>query len=223
MNSVKTTLPSLRSIEWRTLKTETNKINQIIPYILTNNITELNDLIDAGAKLVCEKIGGPHKNHEGTIKTRMGSSTGNRDKQSSKTGQNWKKKERTWNMWEENGKDNTGKNNSTTWGNKPEGSCERRETKEISKKGIKEYRQNRTFQSNERKFYQQLGGHDTKTYQQPDATETEQFWTKIWQPKKHNKQSQNVQNITRNHKLHRKKHEKLESWINSRRKKAWLN
>ena len=38
-------------------------------------------------------------------------------------------------MWEENGKDSTGKNNSTTWGNRPEGSGERRETKEISTKG----------------------------------------------------------------------------------------
>ena len=38
MNSEKTTLPSLRNIEWRTLKTETNKINQILPYISTNNI-----------------------------------------------------------------------------------------------------------------------------------------------------------------------------------------
>ena len=61
MNSVKTTLLSLRNIEWRTLKTETNKINQIIPYISTNNITELNDLIYAGTKFVCEKIGVPPK------------------------------------------------------------------------------------------------------------------------------------------------------------------
>ena len=38
---------------------------------------------------------------------------------------------------------------------------------------VKQYRQNRTFQLNERKFYQQLGGHDTKTYQQQDARETE--------------------------------------------------
>ena len=30
---------------------------------------------------------------------------------------------------------------------------------------VKQYRQNRTFQNNERKFYQQLGGDDTKTYQ----------------------------------------------------------
>ena len=57
MNSEKTTLQSLKNIEWRTLKTEMNKINQILPYISTNNIIELNELIYAGAKLVCEKIG----------------------------------------------------------------------------------------------------------------------------------------------------------------------
>ena len=51
---------------------------------------------------------------------------------------------------------------------------------------VKQYRQNKTFQNNERKFYQQLVGHDTKTYQQPDAKETERFLTKIRQPKKHN-------------------------------------
>ena len=38
-----------------------------------------------------------------------------------------------------------------------------------------------------------------------------------------NKLSQNIQNITRSHKLHRKKHEKLESWINSRRKRSGWN
>ena len=48
---------------------------------------------------------------------------------------------------------------------------------------VKQYRQNRTFQNNERKFYQQLGGHDTKTYQQPDSRKTERFWTNLWQQK----------------------------------------
>ena len=38
-------------------------------------------------------------------------------------------------MWEENVKDNKGKNNSKTWGDKPEGSSERRKTEEISTKG----------------------------------------------------------------------------------------
>ena len=47
VNSEKTILPSLRNIEWKTLKIETNKINHILPYIPTNNITELNELIYA--------------------------------------------------------------------------------------------------------------------------------------------------------------------------------
>ena len=40
MNSEKTTLQPLRNIEWKTLKIETNKINQVLPYISTNNIIE---------------------------------------------------------------------------------------------------------------------------------------------------------------------------------------
>ena len=50
MSSEKTILPSLRNIEWKTLKIETNKINHILPYIPTNNNTDLNELIYAGAK-----------------------------------------------------------------------------------------------------------------------------------------------------------------------------
>ena len=42
-----------------------------------------------------------------------------------------------------------------------------------------------------------MGGSDTKTYQQADAKETEQFWTKMWQPKKHNKNAEWINNITR--------------------------
>ena len=61
MSGEKTILLSLRNIEWKTLKTDTNKINHILPYIPTINITELNELIYAGAKLVCEKIGIPSK------------------------------------------------------------------------------------------------------------------------------------------------------------------
>ena len=44
---------------------------------------------------------------------------------------------------------------------------------------VKQNRQNRTFENNKRKLYQQLVRDDTKTYQQPNVRETEQFWTKI--------------------------------------------
>ena len=65
MNSEKTTLSSLRNKEWRIVKKETNKIYQVLPYISTNNITELDELIYAGVKLVCEKIRIPSKSYEG--------------------------------------------------------------------------------------------------------------------------------------------------------------
>ena len=45
----------------------------------------------------------------------------------------------------------------------------------------KQYRENRSFQTTKEKFYQQSGGSNAKTYQQPDAKETERSWTKIWQ------------------------------------------
>ena len=61
MGSEKITLPSLRNIEWRTVKKVTNKINPVQPFISSNNMTELNELIYVGAKLVCEKIGIPSK------------------------------------------------------------------------------------------------------------------------------------------------------------------
>ena len=53
----KTTLRSLRNIEWKTVKTDTHKINQILLYISVNNITELNELIYVETIFVCEKIG----------------------------------------------------------------------------------------------------------------------------------------------------------------------
>ena len=40
-----------------------------------------------------------------------------------------------------------------------------------------------TFQNKERKFSLQVGGKDTRTNQELDATETKQFWSKIWKRK----------------------------------------
>ena len=73
-------------------------------------------------------------------------------------------------------------NHMTTWG-KITIQLEEIKQKVLAKEGrlkryrqrVKQYRKNRTFQNN----YQQLGGSDTKTYQQPYIKETERFWTKI--------------------------------------------
>ena len=99
MSSEKTILPSLKNIEWKTLMIETNKIDHILPYIPTNNTTELNELIYAGAKLVLWENWDPLKKHEETVKTGMGNSTGNanKKKKTTKTSPNDKK---GWRVWE---------------------------------------------------------------------------------------------------------------------------
>ena len=117
MNSEKTTLPSLRNKERRTLKTEAKKINQILHYISTNNIIELNELIYTWVKLECEKIFVPSKNMKKQSKPRWEIRLETQIKEIYENRPNGKTK-RSWNMWEQNTKDNTRKNNNATWGNK---------------------------------------------------------------------------------------------------------
>ena len=97
-NSEKATLPSLRNIEWRTLKIETNEINQVLPYISTNNLTELNELIYAGAKLVSEKIGITSKSTKKKSKPAWEIRLETQIKKSTKTGQNDKTNKKRCNM-----------------------------------------------------------------------------------------------------------------------------
>ena len=75
MNSEKTTFPSLRNIEWRTIKAETNKVNQVLTYKSTNNITTL-----CWSEISLRENWYSLKRHKEKIKTRMGNSTGNADK-----------------------------------------------------------------------------------------------------------------------------------------------
>ena len=50
---------SLRKQDWKNIQVETEKVNILLLIIPTGNINELNKLIYAGMKLVCEKIGVP--------------------------------------------------------------------------------------------------------------------------------------------------------------------
>ena len=124
----------------------------------------------------------------------MWSSTGNPDKKSTKTSQNGKT-EKSEDIWEENETDNTRKNNFKTWGNKAEGSSERRNTKGISAKSkkiqIKQY-----IPKERNKILSTIGWAWHKNTQ-PEARETERFWTKIWQPEKHNEKAEWINDMAR--------------------------
>ena len=195
MNSGKTILPSLRNIEWKTLTIETNKINHILPYIPTNNITELDELLYAEAKLVCENIGIPSKSTKKQQKPGWEIRLESQIKKTTKTSPN--DEEGRWNKrWGEEGTGNMGKNNSTTWGNKPENAGQRRKIKDISTKG-KTIQTKQDIPKQRKDILSTNGGSDTKTHQQPDAKETERFWAKIWEPKKHNENAEWINKITR--------------------------
>ena len=67
----KITLSFLRKQDWKKVKAEIKKVNKLLPNILTDNITELNELIDAGMKLVCDKISVPQRNPNRNTKSWM--------------------------------------------------------------------------------------------------------------------------------------------------------
>ena len=55
------TLLSLKNQDWKKIKVKSEKVNKLLKNISTDNITELNELIYAGEKLVSDKIGIPQK------------------------------------------------------------------------------------------------------------------------------------------------------------------
>ena len=150
-------------------------------------------------KLVCEKIGIPPKSTKEKSKPGWEIRLETQINKSTRTGQNDKTKDPG--MFR-NKKERATQEMITVH-------LEEINQKVLAKEGrlkryrqrVKQYRQNKSFQNNERKFYQQLGGDDTETYQQSDAKETERFWTEIWQPKKkkkkHNEKAEWINNMTR--------------------------
>ena len=61
MSEKKTTLPSLKNQDWKTINAESEEISELLTRISTNNITEFNKRIYVGGKLVCDSIGVPQE------------------------------------------------------------------------------------------------------------------------------------------------------------------
>ena len=159
MNSKKITLPSLRIIEWRILRAETNKVNQVLAYTSTNNITDLNEVIYRRAKLVCEKIGISSKSTKEKLKPGWEFQLETQIKNLRKTAKMIKQMEDAGIIKNKNEK---------TKREKLAIQLEEINQKILAKEGrlkryrqrVKQYRQNRTFQNNERKFNQQMGDYN---------------------------------------------------------------
>ena len=57
------------------------------------------------------------------------------------------------------------------------------------------FTQNRTFEYNQKKFYQQVGRKGAKTDPLPNARETKQFRSKIWERRDHNRKTEWINKI----------------------------
>ena len=117
------------------------------------------------------------KGHEKTLKSWMGNLTGNANKKSTTTSKSDNRKKKRWNIGQK-GKSKASNNDNTIRGYRPESTDKRSKIKKYRDR-VKQYRQNRTLQNNQRTFYQQTWRDGTKTYQQLDAREAKQLWSKI--------------------------------------------
>ena len=119
----------------------------------------------------------------------MGNLTGIANKKTRKTSPN--DEERPWNKrGRGEGTGNMGENNSTTWGNKPENTGQRRKIKEISTKG-------KPIQTKQDIPKQRKAILSTIGREWHENIPTERFWAKIWEPKKHIENAEWINNITR--------------------------
>ena len=158
------------------------KKNNVLNYKLTNKVTELNELIYAGAEFICEDIWIPSKITK-------------------------KKSEPGWEIRRETHIKILRKHvkmikhwkNTETWREKRKRQhkkikiqLEEIKQKVLAKEGrlksfrqrLKQYRHNWKFQNSDRK---QVEGDDTKTYQHLDVKKNWKYLDKIWQPKEHKK------------------------------------
>ncbi len=71
MSEKKTTLPSLRNQDLRTVKSETEKVNDLLTNIPTNDIIELNDLTIRWSKISLWKNQFPREDDRQKVKTRV--------------------------------------------------------------------------------------------------------------------------------------------------------
>ena len=158
-----------------------NKINKVIPYKSTNTLTELNQLLYAGVKLVCEKIGIHSKNTKKKSKPGCEIRLEIQIKNLRKQVKMIKQMERCLNMLEQNGKGNTRNNNNATWGNNPESTGERWKIKEISTKG-KTIQTKQNIVKRRRTILSTAGGRWHENIPTTRCKRNWTIWTKIWQP-----------------------------------------
>ena len=198
-------LPPLRGIDKHRLLEATREVDEVMNKIEVGNITELNDLVYAGAVVVTEMLGVKNRKSTGMEpwwKRRMEAqvkqlnknlgyistlteSKNIKKKHKNRLERRYKMKRRGLPVTREEIKERIkAKNNKIK--------------RYLSR--INQYQQNRTFKNNKGKFYRELnsGERNYKTTEVPDKNEAQEFWGNIWgERKEHRKDAAWLKNSKR--------------------------
>ena len=182
-------LPSLKECNNRLLKERTKEVDQILSTIETNNITETNALMYAGAKLVTELMG---------KKTEINTTTERRSTPPAKRRVmqqiNEMRKHLSWieEIIKGNLKNRTNKETLEKKYNLTErGTLAVKEdlkqrikaksaTVERFEARIKSYKQNKLFNTNQKRLYEQLKHGKSSENAIPEVEPTKRYWENIW-------------------------------------------
>ena len=201
LNSERIRLPSLRGINKGKLKSTVKKVDTLMSKIEADNITTTNDIIYAGAALVTEMVGAnklKSKQKEPWWKRRLETKVREMNRDLGRINTLLEKKPIKKKHYERLKR----KYNVKTKGLK----VVREEIKQRIKakvgkitryqNRISQYQQNRMFNNNEGRFYQQLNNDvNNQTNEILDAQETRMYWESIWsESKEHNREAEWLKN-----------------------------
>ena len=199
-------LPSLKGCNPRILKEKTREVDQLLSTINTNNITETNALIYAGARLVTELMGKKVQVNQSTTKRNKIQPAKRRVMQQIDE----MRKHLAWIEEMINGKLKNRKSKETLerkYNLTERGTAAVKEdikqrirakvtTMERFESRAKAYSQNKLFNTNQKRLYEQLRKGDQEQSAIPETESTKRYWENIWSnPVSHRKDAKWVQEV----------------------------
>ena len=182
LQRIREKLPNIRHIDKRKIMEEVEKINEVIEYVPVRNITELNDTFFVSAEIVTQKMVKNRREYrEPPWKRRLKEKVLELQKDISKVKEAMN---RRYN-------DRMRRKLEKQYNIKRKGfqtvleELKQRLTATAAKikryeDRVKQYQQNRLFENNQKRFYEEIQSKTRKYEEIPDREETKAFWKDIW-------------------------------------------
>lgn len=200
LHTMREKLPNIRHIDKKKIIEELEKINQVVEHLQIRNITELNDTFYASAAIVTQKL---VKNRTDKVEppwkirlkkkveeiqkdlSRIKEAMNRRynDRMRRKTEQKFNIKRKGYQLVIEELKQRL--------------TATAAKIKRFEDR-VKQYQQNRLFENNQKRFYEEIQRKTGRVDEIPNEEETEEFWKEIWgQATEHDKDAEWIRRVER--------------------------